>query len=101
MIKALHIVTARLTISTLDMHRSWRVGVNIGVKKGGKMNDLIEWYKNRWECIERCIDIPLFDCVICIVSVPVLIIGFIVAVITSPIWGIPYVIYRVRQWKNE
>ena len=31
----------------------------------------------------------------------VLIIGFIVAVITSPIWGIPYVIYRVRQWKNE
>jgi hypothetical protein len=36
MIKALHIVTARLTISTLDMHRSWRVGANIGVKKGGK-----------------------------------------------------------------
>ena len=34
--KALYIVTARLTISIWDMHRSWRVGVDIGVKKGGK-----------------------------------------------------------------
>ena len=35
-INALHIVTARLTISIWDMHRSWRVGVDIGVKKGEK-----------------------------------------------------------------
>ena len=35
-IKALYIVTARLTISIWDMHRSWRVGADIGVKKGEK-----------------------------------------------------------------
>lgn len=39
-IKALHIVTARLTISIWDMHRSWKVGVDIGAKKGEKMSDL-------------------------------------------------------------
>ena len=36
MINALHIVTARLTISIWDMHRSWRVGASIGAKKGRK-----------------------------------------------------------------
>jgi hypothetical protein len=35
-IKALYIVTARLTISIWDMHRSWRVGASIGAKKGEK-----------------------------------------------------------------
>ena len=35
-IKALYIVTARLTISIWDMHRSWRVGADTGARKGGK-----------------------------------------------------------------
>jgi hypothetical protein len=42
MIKALHIVTARLTISIWDMHRSWKVGVDTGRRKRGIKNERLE-----------------------------------------------------------
>ena len=59
------------------------------------MSELIEWFQNRWACIDNDIDIPLFDYIICVATVPIIVFGFIAAIATVPIWGIPYVVYRV------
>lgn len=59
------------------------------------MNELIEWFRNRWACIDNDIDIPLLDYVICGATIPIFIFGFIAVIATVPIWGIPYLVYRV------
>lgn len=56
------------------------------------MSKLIEWFRNRWACIDNDIDIPLLDYIICGVTIPIFI---FVSVATVPIWGIPYLVYRV------
>lgn len=59
------------------------------------MSRLTKWFKNRWDCIENDIDIPLFDALVCYASIPFFMIGVIALCVTAPIWGIPYTVYRV------
>lgn len=64
------------------------------------MSRLLEWFDNRWDCISNDVDIPLLDTVICSISVPIFILAYIALVVTVPVWGIPYVIYRV-YWSER
>lgn len=64
-------------------------------RKGRRMSRLIKWFKNRWDCISHDIDIPIFDAVVCYATIPFFMIVVIAVFVTAPIWGIPYVIYRV------
>lgn len=59
------------------------------------MSGLSEWLKNRWECIDNGIDIPLLDYVVCYAIFPICALGVFILFITAPFWGIPYVIYRI------
>lgn len=59
------------------------------------MNRLSEWFKNRWDCIDNHIDIPICDVAVCYALIPVFAFGFVAMIVTAPIWGIPYVVYRV------
>ena len=59
------------------------------------MSRLLEWYENRWECIDYGVDIPLLDYFVCYATLPILMLGIGVLIVTVPIWGIPYVVYRV------
>ena len=58
------------------------------------MSKLIEWFINRWDCINNDIDIPFLDYLICYALIPILMIGCIVWFATAPIWGMPYLVYR-------
>ena len=64
-------------------------------RKERRMSRLSEWFQNRWACIDNGIDIPFLDYVVCVATLPIIVFGFIAAIATVPIWGIPYVVYRV------
>ena len=67
------------------------------------MSRLFEWFNNRWDCITNDVDIPLLDTIVCGISVPIFILAYAALVVTVPVWGIPYVIYRVywsERWKE-
>lgn len=59
------------------------------------MNRLSEWFQNRWACIDNDIDIPLLDILVCYALIPIFMFGFLAMIVTIPIWGVPYVVYRV------
>ena len=66
---------------------------------GGNMQRLIKWYDNRMECFFNGVKIPFLDWIMCFVSLPFVMIAMLALVVTCPIWGIPYALYRA--WKDE
>lgn len=65
------------------------------------MQDFKKWYKNRWDCIDNGVEIPLLDFCFCIASLPLLAIIQILLIGTCPIWGIPFMIYKFFKTKEE
>ncbi len=63
------------------------------------MKRLIEWYDNRMNCLFNCVEMPILDWIMCIVSLPFAMVTMIALAVTCPIWGIPYAIYRV--WTDK
>lgn len=58
------------------------------------MDSFKAWYKNRWDCINNSIDIPLLDFCFCIASLPILALIEIILIVTCPIWGIPFMLIK-------
>lgn len=58
------------------------------------MDSFKAWYKNRWDCINNSIDIPLLDFCFCIASLPILTLIEIILIGTCPIWGIPFMLIK-------
>ena len=59
------------------------------------MDSFKVWYKNRWDCINNGIDIPLLDFCFCIGSLPILALTCILLCVSCPIWGIPFMVYKI------
>ena len=61
------------------------------------MDNFKAWYKNRWDCINNGIDIPLLDFCFCVGSLPILALICILLCVSCPIWGIPFIVYKILR----